>query len=130
MLISENQSALVPGRAIFDNVLITHELLHFLKHPGAVKNCTMKVKTDMSKAYDHLEWSFIQKVLLRLGFATAWTELIIRCCSTVSYSFLIIDSAHGKVFPLRGIRQGDLLSPYIFILCSEVLSGLFTSSAQ
>lgn len=75
----------------------------------------------MSKAYDHLEWSFIRKVLLRLGFATARTKLIIRCCSTVSCSFLINDSAHGKVFPLRGIRQGDPLSPYIIILCSEVL---------
>ncbi|KAL0801475.1 hypothetical protein Bca101_056651 [Brassica carinata] len=124
LLMSENQSAFVPGRAISDNVLITHELLHYLKHSEAVKNCSMVVKTDMSKAYDRLEWSFIRKILLRFGFSSARTELIIRCCSIVSYAFLINDSTHGKVLPMRGIRQGDPLSPYIFIICSEVLSEL------
>lgn len=54
-IISENQSAFVPGKAITDNVLITHELLHFLKSSKAEKNCTMAVKTDMSKAYDRIE---------------------------------------------------------------------------
>ncbi|KAL0771040.1 hypothetical protein Bca101_036191 [Brassica carinata] len=72
---------------------------------------------------------FIRKVLLRMGFSDTWTELIIQCCSTVSYSFLLDDSAHGKIFPTRGIRQGDPLSPYLFILYSEVLSGL-CSQAQ
>lgn len=51
-------------------------------------------------------------------------ELDHQCVSTVSYSYLINDSAHGSVIPNRGIRQGDPLSPYIFILCGEVLSGL------
>ena len=54
-IISENQSAFIPGRAISDNVLITHEVLHFLKNSKAEKKCTMAVKTDMSKAYDRVE---------------------------------------------------------------------------
>ena len=123
-IISENQSAFVPGCAISDNVLITHEVLHYLKSSDAEKRCSMAVKTDMSKAYDRLEWDFIKCVLLRLGFHEKWVGLVMQCVSTVTYSFLINGSPRGKVTPSRGIRQGDPLSPYIFILCREVLSGL------
>ena len=84
----------------------------------------MAVKTDMSKAYDRLEWEFIQCVMCRLGFHPKWIALVMQCISTVTYSFLINGAPRGKVTPSRGIRQGDPLSPYIFILCSEVLSGL------
>ena len=123
-IISENQSAFVPGRAISDNVLITHEVLHYLKVSGATKHCTMAVKSDISKAYDRLEWSFIREVLERMGFHHTWVNWMLQCISTVSYSFLINNEVAGNVHPQRGIRQGDLLSPYIFILCGEVLSGL------
>ncbi|XP_048621848.1 uncharacterized protein LOC125591512 [Brassica napus] len=84
----------------------------------------MAVKTDISKAYDRLEWDFIAAVLERLGFHQHWIGLIMQCISSVTYSFLINGSPRGKVIPSRGIHQGDLLSPYIFILCSEVLSDL------
>ncbi|XP_018487838.1 uncharacterized protein LOC108858408 [Raphanus sativus] len=84
----------------------------------------MAVKTDMSKAYDRLEWDFISLVLLRLGFHQNLVDCIMQCISSVTYSFLINGLPRGKVVPSRGIRQGDPLSPYIFILCSEVLSGL------
>ena len=123
-LISENQSEFVPGRAISDNVLITHEILHFLKISSAVKQFKMAVKTDMSKAYDRLEWEFIRLVLARMGFCESFIELIMTCTSTVTYTYLMNDTALGSVIPSRGIRQGDPLSPYIFILCGEVLSGL------
>ena len=123
-IVAENQSAFVPNRAITDNVLITHEVLHYLKISGAEKICYMAVKTDMSKAYDRLEWDFIRLVLERLGFHQKWVNWIMQCICTVSYSFLLNGSAQGSVIPSRGIRQGDPLSPYLFILCSEVLSGL------
>ncbi|KAG7572582.1 Reverse transcriptase domain [Arabidopsis suecica] len=123
-IISENQSAFVPQRAISDNVLITHETLHYLKTSKEKKRCFMAVKTDMSKAYDRLEWDFIQTVMEKQGFHSQWIHWIMQCVKTVSYSYLLNGTAKGLVTPQHGIRQGDPLSPYIFILCSEVLSGL------
>lgn len=63
-------------------------------------------------------------VLLRLGFYERWNSWIMQCVTSVSYSLLFTDSVHGHDCPSRGIHQGDLLSPYIFIVCGEVLLGL------
>ncbi|XP_009127063.3 uncharacterized protein LOC103851935 [Brassica rapa] len=89
----------------------------------------MAVKTDISKAYDRLEWSFIRSVLERMGFHHLLIQWLMQCVITVSYSFLFNDEVVGNIIPQRGVRQGDPLSPYLFILCGEVLSGL-CSKAQ
>ena len=85
----------------------------------AEQHLYMAVKTDMSKAYDRLEWSFIRLVFENLGFDPVWTNWIMQCVSTVSYSFLINDSALGSVTPHKGIRQGDPLYPPIFLFYAE-----------
>lgn len=102
-IISETQSAFVPERAISDNVLITHEILHTLKTSEAEIHCSMAVKTNMSKTYDRLEWHFIETVLNRFGFAVPFVNLIMQCVRSVSYSFLVSDSVHGRIIPSRGI---------------------------
>lgn len=88
-LISPHQSAFVPGRAISDNVMITHEILHYLRMSKAKKRCFMAVKTDMSKAYDQIEWGFLRAVLSRMGFHAKWIGWIMACVNSVTYSFLI-----------------------------------------
>lgn len=129
-LISDHQSAFVKGRAISDNVLITHEILHYLQHSEAKVRCSMTIKTDMSKAYDCIEWGFLRNVLARFGFHERWISWIMTCVTSVSYSYLVNGAAQGRVIPSRGIRQGDPLSPYLFILCTEVLSGLCKKAQQ
>lgn len=71
-----------------------------------------------------VEWEFISQVLRSLGFHEKWINLIMQCITSVSYKFLINDNIYGGIIPHRGIRQGDPISPYIFILCGEVLSNL------
>lgn len=90
----------------------------------------MAVKTDISKAYDRIEWNFLEAVLVKLDFHPKWNLWIMECIRSVSYSFLVNGAAQGKVVPSRGIRQGDPLSPYLFILRTEVLSSLCSKSLQ
>ena len=108
-LVSETQSAFIPKRGISYNILITHEVLHYLKTSKAEKRFSMAIKTDMSKAYDRLEWDFISMVLGKMGFHPMFIRLIMQCINIVSYTFIINGATRGYVKPGRGIRQGDPL---------------------
>ena len=90
----------------------------------------MAIKLDMAKAYDRVEWHFLRAMMTRMGFCDKWVNWISRCLETVSYSFNCNGEVKGFVKSGRGIRQGDPLSPYLFLICSEGFSNLLQRSAE
>lgn len=123
-VISENQCAFIEGRLLTDNALIAFEINHYMKRKTQGKNEVAGLKIDISKAYDRLEWHFIENMLKRFGFSEVWIDRIMKYIRSVSYSFLHDGLCFGDVKPQRGLRQGDPISPYIFILCAEGLSAI------
>ncbi|XP_057791345.1 uncharacterized protein LOC131008488 [Salvia miltiorrhiza] len=123
-LIDRAQSAFVEGRLIQDNILIAFEAIHTMKRKTRGKFGNVALKIDISKAYDRVDWNYLDAILNRLGFCEQWRTWMRLCVSSVSYDVLVNGVAVGPILPGRGLRQGDPLSPYLFILCAEGLSAM------
>ena len=91
------------------------ETMHYINGRKKGKNALMALKLDMSKVYDRVEWKYLEAIRRGMGFHEKWISLMMMCISIVSYSVLINGEAKGKIIPSRGIRQGDLVSPYLFL---------------
>lgn len=122
------QGAFVPDRLIQDNILIAHENFQSFKCKSGSTGW-IAIKLDMEKTYDRLEWGFIFTSLEKLGFSSQWVGWIKACISSASFSVIVSCVPGDQFYSSRGIRQGDPLSPYLFILCAELLARLFSSTA-
>jgi hypothetical protein len=121
-LISRNQFAFIPCRSISENVLLAQELVRNYHRKDDSPRCTMKI--DLMKAYDSVDWEFIIVCLKCFGFPTRSTNWIKICITSPSFSISLNGTLVGYFKGGKGLRQGDTLSPYLFVLATEVFSRL------
>lgn len=125
-LVGKFQTAFVKGRRIGDNILLAQELFRNYHRDKGSPRCAIKV--DLMKAYDTVRWDFINNVLQIVGFPDTMVRWIMECVTTPWFSVNINGELNGYFPGGRGLRQGDPMSPYIFVLAMEAFSGLLDNS--
>jgi hypothetical protein len=126
-LISSVQSAYLPKRQILDGVLVINELIDLAKRR---KDKCLLFKVDFERAYDTVNWNFLDYMMGRMGFAEGWRRWIRACVFHSSMSVLVNGSPTVDFNVRKGLRQGDPLSPFLFLLVVEGLSALMKKAVD
>ncbi|XP_057442557.1 uncharacterized protein LOC130734228 [Lotus japonicus] len=120
-IIGPMQNSFLPGRGTMDNAFLAQEIIHHMNTSKARKG-SLAFKIDLEKAYDSISWDFLEETLHLFGFPYKLVDLIMYCVRGIKLNLLWNGSRLPAFHPGRGLRQGDPLSPYLFVLCMERLS--------
>ncbi|MCH90244.1 RNA-directed DNA polymerase (Reverse transcriptase), partial [Trifolium medium] len=128
-LISPYQTGFVPGRNIHENIVVAKEMAHTM-HSMKGRKGAFAIKVDLSKAYDKLSWEFIWKVLTEIQFPETLINVIMHSITSVTTNVKWNGTRSEFFRPWPGIRQGDPISPYLFVLCMDKLSHIILQAVE
>jgi hypothetical protein len=126
-LVASTQLAFLKGRQLVDGVVVVNEVVDLVKRTG--RSCII-FKVDFEKAYDSVDWSFLDYMLVRFGFCSKWRDWIRACVFSGNMSVLINGSPSEEINIQRGLKQGDPLAPFLFLLVAEGLGGIMRKAVE
>ncbi|XP_062094229.1 uncharacterized protein LOC133800289 [Humulus lupulus] len=126
-LVHQNQGAFAKNRLLAHNILILQDIIKGYKRKNASPRCVMKI--DLSKAYDMLGWNFMEAILTEFCFPIKFIKWIMACLKDPSYLILMNGRIHGEFRGKKGLRQGDPISPLLFVLAMEYCTRLLCQAS-
>jgi len=126
-VIDQTQSAFLEGRGLLDSFVVANETIDEVKREK--KKC-IKVKVDYEKAYDSIRWDFLFYMMERLGFCIRWINWIEECLKSSTISVLVNGNPIHEFNPTKGLRQGDPLAPFLYLITAEGLASMVRQAVK